>query len=141
MNYHKLDRKLLERLTYEYPRKLVVGPSRSDLSNGTAGAERRLAAGGGTQKKKKNSEAILKGEPPLDVYVRWKALSEQPIGWDPDIDDGVRLNIRPFTTARILRHQPVVNGIGTGRTPMVPTERTTCTIHALRSKPHEASHE
>ncbi|MEZ6009349.1 MAG: hypothetical protein R3F05_16520 [Planctomycetota bacterium] len=28
--------------------------------------------------------------------MRWKPLHEQPRGWDPDIDDGVRLNIRPF---------------------------------------------
>ena len=106
VNYHKLDRKLLERLTYEYLGSWWLGRVRSDLSNGTAGAERRLAAG---EELKTKLEAILKGEPPLDVYVRWKALSEQPIGWDPDIDDGVRLNIRPFMTARILRHQPVVN--------------------------------
>ena len=46
---------------------------------------------------------ILDGEPPYDVYVRWKELHEQPIGWDPDLDDGVRLNIRPFVTAGVLR--------------------------------------
>ena len=28
--------------------------------------------------------------------VRWKPLSKQAIGWQPDINDGVRLNIRPF---------------------------------------------
>ena len=33
----------------------------------------------------------------------WKPLHEQPIGWDPDLDDGIRLNIRPFVTAGILR--------------------------------------
>jgi hypothetical protein len=32
--------------------------------------------------------------------VRWKPLYRQPIGWEPDIDDGVRLNIRPFLTAK-----------------------------------------
>jgi hypothetical protein len=35
--------------------------------------------------------------------VRWKSLAEQPIGWDPDLDDGVRLNIRPFVEAGVLR--------------------------------------
>lgn len=40
--------------------------------------------------------AILEGEPPYDLFVRWKPLREQPIGWDPDLDDGVRINIRPF---------------------------------------------
>jgi hypothetical protein len=30
-------------------------------------------------------------------------MAEQPIGWEPDLDDGVRLNIRPFVTADVLR--------------------------------------
>ncbi len=30
----------------------------------------------------------------------------QPNGWQPDLDDGVRLNIRPFMTARVLRCKP-----------------------------------
>ena len=33
-----------------------------------------------------------------------EALAEQPIGWNPDLNDGVRLNIRPFMTAEVLRH-------------------------------------
>ena len=46
---------------------------------------------------------ILEGEPPYEIFVRWKPLHEQPIGWDPDLDDGVRVNIRPFVTAGVLR--------------------------------------
>ncbi|MCB9610723.1 MAG: hypothetical protein H6747_01315 [Deltaproteobacteria bacterium] len=42
--------------------------------------------------------AILQGEAPLDVFVRWKPVEEQPIGWHPDLDDGVRLSMRPFLT-------------------------------------------
>jgi hypothetical protein len=44
----------------------------------------------------------LKGEPPYDIFVRWKPLHEQAIGWEPDINDGVRMNIRPFMSARPL---------------------------------------
>ena len=29
---------------------------------------------------------------------------ELPIGWNPDLNDGVRLNIRSFMTAEVLRH-------------------------------------
>lgn len=43
---------------------------------------------------------ILEGEAPHDIFVRWKPLQEQAIGWNPDINDGVRLNIRPFLTVR-----------------------------------------
>jgi hypothetical protein len=46
---------------------------------------------------------ILAGERPYDIFVRWKPLAEQPIGWNPDLNDGVRLNIRPFMTAGVLR--------------------------------------
>ena len=40
--------------------------------------------------------------------MRWKPLEEQPIGWDPDLNDGVRLNIRPFVKV------PDVKGKGAG---------------------------
>jgi hypothetical protein len=30
-------------------------------------------------------------------------LVEQPVGWDPDLRDGVRLNVRPFVEAGVLR--------------------------------------
>ncbi|MFN6193524.1 MAG: SAM-dependent DNA methyltransferase, partial [Planctomycetota bacterium] len=46
---------------------------------------------------------VLHGEPPYDLFVRWKPLHEQPLGWEPDIQDGVRLNIRPFVLAADVR--------------------------------------
>ena len=49
-------------------------------------------------------EKILEGEKPYDVFVRWKSLAQQPLGWDPDLDDGVRQNIRPFIIAGVLTH-------------------------------------
>lgn len=51
-------------------------------------------------------EKVLEGEPPYDIFVRWKSLAEQPLGWDPDLDDGVRMNIRPLIEAGILRESP-----------------------------------
>jgi hypothetical protein len=35
--------------------------------------------------------------------VRWKPLHQQAIGWDPDVNDGVRLNIRPFLNASLRK--------------------------------------
>jgi hypothetical protein len=49
---------------------------------------------------------IHEGEAPYDIFVRWKPLEKQPIGWEPDLNDGVRLNIRPFVQAGILRKRP-----------------------------------
>jgi hypothetical protein len=48
-------------------------------------------------------EAIAQGEKPFDIFVRWKPLAQQPIGWEPDLNDGVRMNIRPFVEAGVLR--------------------------------------
>ncbi|MDQ0863777.1 Eco57I restriction-modification methylase domain-containing protein [Arthrobacter globiformis] len=99
VNYHKLDRATLEKLTY---RTLGwwIDRQKADAAAGAAGAEARLAAATTLQEKLK---LILAGEPPYDIYVRWKAVAEQPIGWEPDLDDGVRLNIRPFVEAGVLR--------------------------------------
>ena len=72
-------------------------------TKGKTGADLRLSAAQALQEKLK---LILAGEPPYDIFVRWKPLAEQPIGWNPDLNDGVRLNIRPFVTAGILRKTP-----------------------------------
>lgn len=99
VNYHRLDRTGLEKLTYTYLGDWIER-QRADAAEDVVGADLRLAA---ARKLKGKLEAILEGEPPLDIYVRWKELHEQPIGWDPDLDDGVRLNIRPFVEAGVLR--------------------------------------
>ena len=99
VNYHRLDRPTLEKLTY---RTLGwwIDRQRADADSGVLGADARLGAAQTLQAK---LQLILEGEPPYDIYVRWKALSEQPIGWNPDLDDGVRANIRPFVEAGVLR--------------------------------------
>jgi len=99
VNYHKLDHKALENLTYSYLGGWITAQSRSD----SVGADLRLAAAQALQEKLK---LILAGEPPYDIFVRWKPLSEQAIGWNPDLNDGVRMNIRPFVQAGILRKNP-----------------------------------
>ncbi len=100
LNYPRLDRKTLEKLTYTYLGTDWVERQRAEVRDEVAGADARLAAALGLQRK---LELILEGEAPFDIYVRWKSLGEQPIGWDPDLNDGVRLNIRPFMEAGVLR--------------------------------------
>jgi hypothetical protein len=98
-NCHTLDGATLDRLIYTYLGAWIEA-QRAQEKAGVAGANGRLVAALELQKK---LEAIREGEPPYDIYVRWKPLAKQPIGWDPDLNDGVRLNIRPFVTAGILR--------------------------------------
>lgn len=100
VNYHRLDRKMLEKLTYTYLGQDWVERQRAEVRDEVAGAEARLSAALKLQRK---LEAILDGEKPYDIYVRWKELHEQPVGWEPDLNDGVRLNIRPFVEAGVLR--------------------------------------
>lgn len=96
VNYHKLDKSGLERLIYTYLGDWIR-TQQAGMANGEDGAQERLLA---AEALKRELEAILEGEAPYDIFVRWKPLAEQPIGWTPDLNDGVRLNIRPFLNAR-----------------------------------------
>lgn len=105
INYHCLagpdgaGRRTLEALTYSYLGDWIQRQQDGVKSN-EPGAEARLAA---AMELKDELEKILAGEPPYDIFVRWKPLHEQPIGWEPDINDGVRLNIRPFMSATLSK--------------------------------------
>jgi len=99
INYHRLDRRTLEKLTFT-SLGAWIDRQKHEARAERAGADARLVAAEDLQRKLK---LILDGAPPYDVFVRWKEMAEQPIGWEPDVDDGVRLNIRPFVTAGVLR--------------------------------------
>jgi hypothetical protein len=100
VNHHMLDRKNLAKLTYTYLGQDWVERQRADIKDEVAGAEARLVA---ALELKRKLELILDGEQPHDIYVRWKERHKQPMGWEPDLNDGVRLNVRPFVTAGVLR--------------------------------------
>lgn len=104
VNYHRLaapggeGRRTLEKLIYSYLGDWI-DRQRAERQAGIEGADARLAH---AEHLKRELIKILEGEPPYDIFVRWKPLHQQPIGWEPDINDGVRINIRPFMTARPL---------------------------------------
>jgi hypothetical protein len=103
VSYHRLagpggeGRRTLEALTYSYLGDWIAR-QKAEQREGREGADARLAA---AQDLQAQLERILAGEPPCDLFVRWKPLHRQPIGWEPDLDDGVRLNIRPFLRAEL----------------------------------------
>ena len=99
LHYHRLDYAALEKLTFTLLGDWIA----------KAHAEGRTAHEGRAQQLRQRLRVILDGERPYDVFVRWKSLARQPIGWHPDLDDGVRLNIRPFMVAQVLREQPRIN--------------------------------
>lgn len=110
VNYHKLDHATLQKLTYTYLGNWIHDQEADAKADKPGAAERLQAA----QQLQAELAKILEGEAPYDLFVRWKPLSKQPIGWNPDINDGVRLNIRPFLQATdvgkkgagILRSKP-----------------------------------
>ncbi len=99
VNYHKLDTKRLETLIYTYLGDWI-NRQKQDIIDGVDGAKERLDA---AEALKKKLELIHEGEAPYDIFVRWKPLDRQPMGWDPDLNDGVRLNIRPFISVPDIR--------------------------------------
>ncbi len=137
VNYHRLagqdgeGRRTLEAVTYSYLSDWITR-QRQARRDGVAGADGRLVA---ALELREQLEKILEGEPPYDIFVRWKPVAEQAVGWNPDIDDGVRLNIRPFMRARlrsggglagagILRAKPNVPwGKDRGKEPREPRDR------------------
>lgn len=122
VNYHKLDHEGLKSLTYSYLGDWIR-TQEIEAKAGKSGAGDKLAKAKALQQR---LAAILEGETPLDVFVRWKPIEQQPIGWHPDLDDGVRLNIRPFLTvadvgakgAGVLRWKPNIKwGKDRGKNP------------------------
>jgi len=105
VNYHKLNRSNLEKLTYTFLGDWIARQKAANDAD-EEGSDARLQA---AQELKSKLEKIIEGEAPYDIFVRWKPLEKQPIGWEPDLNDGVRLNIRPFVEAGVLRKDPNIN--------------------------------
>ena len=136
VNYHRLagpegqSRRTLESLTYAYLNEWI-DRQRAESEEGMPGADGRVAAALDLQQQ---LQRILVGEPPCDIFVRWRPLHGQGIGWEPNIHDGVRLNIRPFMRAELrtggragaglLRWKPNVKwGKDRGKEPENPRPR------------------
>jgi hypothetical protein len=103
VNYHRLDRGTLDRLIHTYLGDWLR-EQQAALDRGEPGADARVAAATVLRRK---LLAIARGEPPFDVYARWNraryAALTAPPPWAPDLADGVRVNIRPFVMAGVLR--------------------------------------
>jgi hypothetical protein len=105
VNYHKLvgphgeGRRTIEKLIYTALGDWI-SRQQAEVDAGIDGAEGRLTASKHLRIELVN---ILNGESPYDIFVRWKPLHEQPLGWQPDANDGVRLNMRPWLNTKIYQ--------------------------------------
>jgi len=114
VNYHLLTKENLQKLIYTYLGDWIR-QCEAKVKTGESGAEGLRSA---ALHLKAKLELILEGEAPYDIFVRWKSLEQQPLGWDPDLNDGVRLNIRPFMQAEVLRKKPNIKwGVDRGKNP------------------------
>ena len=101
VNYHRLagpggeGRNTLEKLIYSCLGDWI-DRQKAGVSEETEGADARLAH---AEHLRAELVKVHEGAPPYDLFVRWKPLREQPNGWEPDVNDGVRINIRPFMNA------------------------------------------
>jgi len=48
------------------------------------------------------------GDRDYRILTPWKPAEQRPKGWNPDLDDGVKVNIEPFQKAGVLRIPKVV---------------------------------
>jgi hypothetical protein len=53
-------------------------------------------------------EGFHKGGEDYRILTPWKSEEERPKGWNPDINDGVIVNIEPLQRAGVLRIAEVV---------------------------------
>ena len=120
VNYHRLagpngeGRRTLESLAYAYLNDWIHR-QRAEQKEGTPGSDARIEHALDLQQQ---LERILDGEPPCDIFVRWKPLHAQAIGWEPDLDDGVRPEHPPIHACRTAQGWP-----SRGRDPSMETQR------------------
>lgn len=124
-HYHRLDHANLERLAYT-----VLGDWIARLGDDPRAEAARIL--------QEKLALILEGEAPYDIFARWKPLGRQTLGWDPDLDDGVRLNIRPFIEAGVLVYVPNVK-YGVDRGKDVPSAPWYHLFHGERRNDHHTT--
>jgi hypothetical protein len=110
VHYHRFGKDALRKLRGTYLRSFIERRQR-DL--GLARRENRTDDALEIQSTIEEAQAFdrrLQGleEGKYPIRVPWKKASEQPKGWEPDIDDGVKVNILPLQAAGLLRIAKVV---------------------------------
>jgi len=120
VHYHRFDKNRLAKLRATYLRDAIEEFRREAGLADKAGA---TAARLEWQAKLEEAQALdLKlqaiqeghhegaegGERDYRILTPWKTSEERPKGWDPDLDDGVKVNIEPLQKAGVLRVVKVI---------------------------------
>jgi len=115
VHYHRFDKNLMAKLRASYLRDAIEELRReAGFADKTGRSNDRLE----WQAKVEEAQALDKklqliqeghhegaegGEKDYHILTPWKEPAERPKGWDPDLDDGVKVNIEPFEKAGVLR--------------------------------------
>jgi hypothetical protein len=109
--YHKFDRNRLQLLRSRYVRDAVEGLRRRLGEARAAGDDRQALARtaemeaqlADVQEFDARLGRLLEGkEREARIWCPWKSEEEQPVGWNPDINDGVRVNVAPVQRLGLL---------------------------------------
>jgi len=109
--YHKFDKNGLTLLRARYVRE-TLDTLRQELGKAQAAGTDRQALAKVADLEAKIIEVqdfdvqlqkLLEGrDREARIWCPWKKMEEQPLGWDPDINDGVRVNIAPVQRLGLL---------------------------------------
>jgi hypothetical protein len=116
--YHKFDRNRLTLLRSRYLREVMEGLQRQlgeikAVGIGEQGFGLGRAELGRMAKLEEQLEDVREFDRRLGlllegrtrearIWCPWKSAEEQPVGWDPDVNDGVRVNIAPVQRLGLL---------------------------------------
>ncbi|MGQ0572367.1 MAG: hypothetical protein ACT4P5_22905, partial [Armatimonadota bacterium] len=111
VHYHRFHKDALRKLRGTYVRSFI---ERRERELGQARKANRADEALEIQQSVEEAQAFDKKLQSLEeghfpIRVPWKKATEQPKGWAPDIDDGVKVNILPLQTAGLLRIAKVVS--------------------------------
>lgn len=115
VHYHRFDKNRMAKLRASYLRDAIEEFRRdAGLADKAGRSDDRLE----WQAKVEEAQALDKklqliqeghhdgaegGERDYRILTPWKEPHQRPKGWDPDLDDGVKVNIEPFEKAGVLR--------------------------------------
>jgi len=116
VNYHVFDQDRMAKLRGVYLREaLGIFRREAALAGQTGRSDDRLEwqarveeAEEIDRRLQRVQEGFHQGAEDYRILTPWKTEGERPKGWDPDINDGVKVNIEPLQRAGVLRIPEVV---------------------------------
>lgn len=115
VHYHRFDKNRMAKLRASYMRDTIEELRRdAGLADKAGRADDRIELQARLEEaqaldrrlqliQEGHQEGTEGGERDYRILTPWKAPNARPKGWDPDLDDGVKVNIAPLERAGVLR--------------------------------------